>query len=490
MRRRTTFALTLAAALCASGAAHADCCDNFWSCVAAVATGGLTCEVENIIASVKNLSATVNNLISTLSSKASDVTGDAQNAVNQAASDMNSAAGQAASDVTNAASRGHLFANPTLANRAAVASASMAVPLGGSPTNGGSGKPGNFNGGSGSGGPSTPNGGSGSGSGGPGYVNGGSGSPVSGGSGVPTGLGGMAGRAAAPPPVVLGKAADPGSVKTALSRGDAYLQDLSARQSGLRNEVANATAGAVACMPQHVVNAQQMVTTVALQPLQLLANSLQDLLAHPDHIFDPSAQIDADITNIQNSVSALFDKMTAEITTEPNARLDAVHPTLDLMQDEDAVAREVADAMQRVASSGSQADLDALNRLLPSAGANARTVRGTQLPAGVFGPKDAVAGAYARLQSQNIPATARHKAEVVDIVNRWAAIKVQKATQTSVDPAHVQRIDPDFQRLRGKPPLEVQRQKQLWIDEARRRFTNDPKTLQKVISYIEAHARS
>ena len=47
-----------------------------------------------------------------------------------------------------------------------------------------------------------------------------------------------------------------------------------------------------------------------------------------------------------------------------------------------------------------------------------------------------------------------------------------------------------FAQLRGKTPAEVQRQKQAWMDEARRRFANDPKMLQKVLAYIDSHARS
>ena len=41
----------------------------------------------------------------------------------------------------------------------------------------------------------------------------------------------------------------------------------------------------------------------------------------------------------------------------------------------------------------------------------------------------------------------------------------------------------------GEPAGDVQKQKQLLLDEARRRFAGDPKTLQKVLEYIEGHAR-
>lgn len=469
MRRRTTAAIALAATLGLARPAQAGCCDDFWSCLGAVATAGLTCEVQAIVASVQKLAQTVNNLLNTLSGKAGDVVSDATGAVTQAAADANGIANQASSDVASQAARAHVIANPNLSS--ANSRAGNAV----------------VGGGSGTGGPS-----SGSGTGGAGRA-----TSAAGAQSVPAavpggGGGGGSGGSGSPytnvPPQTIAKVADPGAVKMALARADSYEQDLAGKQGGMRGQVSGAASGAVACMPPHVVNAQQMVTDVALTPLKLLASSLADLLSHPEHIFDPSAQIDADINQITTTVAQLFDKMTAEITTEPNGRLEAVRGVLDTMQDEAAVARSIADAMQKVQGSGTQADLDALNRLLPSGGGPSRVVSGgTVLPVAVLASTHDASSAFARAQPQNLPVATRHKGEISDIASGWTSIKGQARTPPHADPSYAPRVDAEFSKLRGRPAGEVQKQKQAWADEARRRFANDPKTLQKVLQYIDTH---
>jgi hypothetical protein len=161
------------------------------------------------------------------------------------------------------------------------------------------------------------------------------------------------------------------------------------------------------------------------------------------------------------------------------------------MQDESAAARAVTDAMQKLQNSQSRPDLDALNRLLPAPSSPyTHVVQGTTLPSAVSGSHDAVATALSRAQVQNIAATARHKGEIGAIVSQWSGIKVQASTPTRTSPAQQQYIDQQFAQVRGKPAAEVQRQKQAWMDEARRRFANDPKMLQKVLAYIDSHAKS
>jgi hypothetical protein len=292
--------------------------------------------------------------------------------------------------------------------------------------------------------------------------------------------------------VQIAKPADPGSVKGAFSRADSYLQDVSNKGGGQRNQVTTGTSGAVNSMPPHVSKAQQMITDVALMPLKLLGQSMLDLLSHPEHIFDPTAQVDQDIAQIQSQVSQLFDNMTSEITTEANGRLQAIQPTLNVMQDESGTAKAVTDAMQKLQGSGSQADLDALNKLLPAQSAPwMHVVQGTTLvlPNAISLPHDTVAGALAKSLPQNIPATQRHKGEIVTIASNWSGIKAQVGTPTHTNPAHQQYVDQQFAQLRGKSPADIQKQKQAWIEEAKRRFAGHPRVLQKVLEYIEAHTK-
>ena len=79
------------------------CCDDFWSCAAAVATGGLSCAVEDLINSIRTLIQNVSKLASTLGQQAMDVVNLAKNELSGAANDLRNLASQAESDFNSAA---------------------------------------------------------------------------------------------------------------------------------------------------------------------------------------------------------------------------------------------------------------------------------------------------------------------------------------------------------------------------------------------------
>jgi hypothetical protein len=453
MRRSTLAAWTLAGALSVTTVARAGCCDDFWSCAAAVATGGLSCQIQAIVDTVKTLSQVVVNLFNDLTSRSAEIVNDARNAVTQAAADVSQIGSQAASELATAANRAHTIASP--------------LPMAVAPAIG------------------------------PGVVPRGIAlqeAPMrTGGATAPASFGG-GGVALAP--AALAKPADPAVVKSALQRADAYVQDLKSKQDSMGREVMVAGNSALNALGRHVQVAQQMAVDTAIEPLRLLRDSLMDLLAHPERIFDPSAQIDADIIRISNEVTAMLDRMTNEITTEANAQLDTSRAIVQQMQDQAAAGSSIADSMQKLAHSRSQPDLDALAHLVPNlvpsptAPPGLRELHGVVLPVGIMGRHDLVVAALARAQPQNLTVVTGHKAAVADIATRWAGIKAQAKVAARVDPAHAQRVDQELSmRFRGKSPAEIQKQKQMLIEEARKRFAGDPKTLQKLVQYIETHAQ-
>ena len=79
------------------------CCDDFWSCVGAVASGGLTCAVESLVNSIKTIIQNVGRLVSTLAQQAADVVNLAKSELSGAANDLRNLAGQAEGDFNAAA---------------------------------------------------------------------------------------------------------------------------------------------------------------------------------------------------------------------------------------------------------------------------------------------------------------------------------------------------------------------------------------------------
>ena len=159
--------------------------------------------------------------------------------------------------------------------------------------------------------------------------------------------------------------ADPKAIQDALTRANDYVQDVKTKLAAPQAEVVNAERAALDAVARHVRTAQQISLDVALAPLNLLRDSLLDLLAHPERIFDPSAQIEADIQRIAAEVPALLDRIANEVTQDAMSTLDHARASLHLVQDSAAAGTSVVEAMQRLANSRLQSDLDALDRLVP-----------------------------------------------------------------------------------------------------------------------------
>ena len=59
-----------------------------------------------------------------------------------------------------------------------------------------------------------------------------------------------------------------------------------------------------------------------------------------------------------------------------------------------------------------------------------------------------------------------------------------------IEAASVQKVDHDLsQMFVGRARPDVDKKKQELLEEAKRRFASDPKTLEKVRQYIESHAK-
>src|SRR5512142_353254 len=112
MRKSVLAPFILIGTLAIGSAAHAGCCDDAWSCIAAVATAGLSCQVQGIIDTVKALNDTVNSLFNDLKTRAADIVNDARHAVESSAADIKAIREKAVSDLKQAANASQTLANP------------------------------------------------------------------------------------------------------------------------------------------------------------------------------------------------------------------------------------------------------------------------------------------------------------------------------------------------------------------------------------------
>ncbi len=444
MRRRLTIsALALLGSLGMADVARAGCCDDFWSCLGAVASAGLSCQVQQIIDSVKAMKQLVETVTNDFRTRTGDVIAQAQKAITDATNDLKQVREQSLTTVQKAVADAHELANPP--RNAVLAGPGLAAvkPIGVSAA-----------------------------------------APA-----LPPGAAPPSGIAVTAP--AAQRAADAKAIQDALARADTYVQDLRAKANAPHGDVANAERAALEAAARHVRTAQQIGIDVAMAPLNMLRESLVDLLTHPERIFDPTAQIEADIQRITAEVPALMDRIAGEVTQEAMADLDRAKQSLQQLQDAAAASASVVGAMQKVSSSRLQSDLNALDRLVPRPPPGvALASRPIMFPVGISGNRQIIATAFARAEVGKLPVVLQHRAAVNDIATRWQAIKVRIKAPVPIEAGSTQKVDHDLsQMFVGKQKGDIDKKKQELLEEAKKRFASDPKTLEKVQKYIETHAK-
>jgi hypothetical protein len=449
MRRLALAPWILIGTLTVGSVAHAGCCDDAWSCIAAVATAGLSCQVQGIVDTVKALNDTVNSLFNDLKTRTADIINDARQAVEQASADVRSVREKAIADLNDASTKAHAIVSPRI---------TVALPVARTmPLNTGA----NSN-------SSASN------------------AAVSK-AAVPVQTKATSPKGEMPAPVTP---ADPEAVKTALNQADKYIADLKEKSALLGKDCSNAEQQALSAVIRHVALANRIALDAALEPLKLLGDSLLDLISHPERIFDPSAQIEADLRRISSEIPAMLDRIGDEVSKEATTDLEQARGPAQQLQDQAAVATSVVAAMQKLANGKTQHDLDALNKLVPAVSKQGVTVlRGVMLPTGIAGRHELLTSAVAKLQASKMPVIAKHRATVSNIVFQWSQIKSQTQTRFVLEANAPQKANSGLQQLLGKgSKTDLDKRKQQLLDEAKRRFGRDPKTLQKVQEYIQTHS--
>jgi hypothetical protein len=456
MRKISLSALALVAVLGVGGAAKADCCSDVWSCLGAVATLGASCQIQSMIESITTLEQAVESMSGNLSALSASLISQAQQGVNSAAADLKQVRLDATSDLKSSADRSRAIAHApppsTLVMKQGAAAAKQNLP----PAAAAAPKPA---------------------------------------AGSVLLKPGAAGAMAAPP-----KPADAAAVKDAFNRGDVLVQDLFSKSTNPTNQVNQAADAAVAAAVRHLNTARQISTDVLLTPLKVLADSLLDLLTHPERMFDPTAQINADIARISQQLPAMFDRISNEVTQEALADLNQGTAALTQIQSSAATAHEVVDAMQKLNEERTQANLDALNSLLPrSAGVVVAPMPGappappTQMvalsPGITLQHKQRVTLALERANPQKLPIVIQQHAAAAGLAAKWQSIQVQMKTPVPLAASTQQKVDKDLAGMfAGKKGADIQKKKEELLLEAQKRFAKDPKTLSKVKAYIEAHS--
>ena len=439
------------------------CCDDFWSCAAAVATGGLSCVVENLVNSIKNLIQNVAKLVSTLASQAADVVNlakteldgaanDLRNLASQAESDFNNAA-QTAGNIVNEASRPQVMAPAALG--ATVARVGSAVRAGVQP---------------------------------PGVRPAGA---------VPSQAtaGGAAGGHAL---VRFDPGVDHQTLLDALRRAQQAVDGLRPDVFQPINQVRQFATQAGQQVASAASSAANIAQSALLAPLQTLGNMLTDLVNHPERIFDPSKIVDDAITQITNQVVTTMTQVHDAVMQQAKGTLDLAQKPLQDALDRTSVAKKIVEAMQRLQQAKTSSALDALNAVVPRQKVDVRMLvsqvasasHASGLVALNLGQhRTMVMAPFNRIAASRLTARTVGTQIGMKLKGPWQEFKRIQATPPTVDPATKSRVDADLaRRFAGKSPAEAAAEKQALLNEARVRFAKDPQTLRKIETMLNGNA--
>lgn len=439
------------------------CCDDFWSCVGAVASGGLTCAVESLINSINTLIQNVGRLASTLGQQAADVVNLAKSELSGAANDLRNLAGQAEGDfnaatqlaqsVLNEASRPQMMA-PHMATGALAKATTAGTHAGAVGV-----QPPGIHPGSTTTKPSTMG-----------------------------AVGAGAVRMDQLP-------ADPQEVMDALRRAKDAIDGLRPDVTQPINQVRQFATQAEQQAAAAASSAANIAQTALLGPLQTLGNMLTDLVNHPERIFDPSKIVDDAITQITSQAVTTMTQVHDAVMQQAKATLDQAQRPIQDALDRASVAKKIADAMQRVQRSRTKASCDALNGLIPRQRLDVHTfvtqVAGAAPAPGIVALNLSQHRAMA-LAPFNRTAASRLTAKTAGtqmgakLKGPWQDFKRLQAMPPKVDPAAKPRVDAEIsRRFAGKTGPAAEAEKQAMLNEARARFAKDPALLRKVVAMLD-----
>ncbi|HJV38778.1 MAG TPA: hypothetical protein VJ528_08060 [Geothrix sp.] len=443
------------------------CCDDFWSCVGAVASGGLTCAVESLINSINTLIQNVGRLASTLGQQAADVVNLAKSELTGAANDLRNLAGQAEGDFNAAAQLAQSVLNEASRPQVMVPHVAPGVTA----------------------------------------AAGTAGTRAATAGVQPPGVRPGATTTTTAKPATVGTVgagagvrmdqlpADPQEVTDALRRAKDAIDALRPDVTQPINQVRQFATQAEQQAASAASSAANIAQTALLAPLQTLGNMLTDLVNHPEHLFDPSKIVDDAITQITSQAITTMTQVHDAVMQQAKGTLDQAQRPIQDALDRAAVAKKIADAMQKVQRSRTKASCDALNGLIPRQRLDVRAftthVAGASPAPGIAAlnlsqNRTLALAPFNRTAASRLTARTAGTQMGAKLKGPWQEFKRIQATAPKVDPAAKPRVDAEIsRRFAGKSGPAADAEKRAMLNEARARFAKDPALLRKVEAMLD-----
>ncbi len=447
-------------------AVNACCNDNdFWCWVGVVATGGVSCAVEDAINTIKTIIASVQSLQATITTNVNNLINQAMQTITAAGSDLSKLTQNAQNDFNIALTSAQQLANSAQAQAPATNATPQAANI-------------------------------------------------------------------------------DAMLRQTMPRARDEIEKIKPSLMANASTVQQAAATAKNQVQANIQTVRDIVQTALMAPLDSAKAILDNLLKNPQQIINPNALVDPIIMSVTAQLNQTMTRVTNQLISNANATLQTARPLAQSAMDQAAHARMIFQAMQAANSQRTQASLDQLLALLPpqpvmgtapvtatmaggvptktgtpagngtSTGSGGSTVSVAAAPAGnTTGPMaggvpmgEMVKPAGDQLAvSRGIVSIPAHQKMTTDVLARIGSVHNQGQTFAATWKSS---LDRDLNELKMKQQMlqqpvmpvganesfraradelmanqdrqQLQATRIKLIDEARKRFANDPKTLAKV----------
>lgn len=459
-------------------AAYAGCMDDASDAIFGFLSGGLSvaaCELKELVAAIQNFIKTVSDLANNVRGNAKTVSDAAVGAVNSAADDINNTVSGAQRDLDNAVSEAQTLTAPQImapsmnVNRPAAGSTALAAHPGANA-------------------PKVAAGGTTQGA-------------------AKTGPN----PALRTAPILM--AADPQRLHAALERG---AQELSTLKTSADQDAAgpinNGLQRARNQATSHLPDADNIVKTALLAPINALLATLNDLVNHPTSLLDPIATINDMVNNISKNIVDTMNQINDVITKDSINTLAAIEPDVQKVEVTAKTGTQLLNAMRKAHQEKSQGALNALesqlNALAPTpigggvsrsfvsqggggfGRALAPAMPAMQMQQATFRFAPVQSRIHATLQKSVVP----YQSVASKLKTDWAAINTRHlAAQPRPVTLHTrQTAQNELDKLfRNKSEADAESTRQNLLNQAKLKYGSDPKLMASIEknlnSYVHAH---
>jgi hypothetical protein len=288
--------------------------------------------------------------------------------------------------------------------------------------------------------------------------------------------------------------ADPKDILDALSEAERKLGEV---QQGVQRDVApfvqRSVQNALDQLGRQIGTVGDIVRDLLVAPFNNLIGMLEDLVHHPERIFNPISIVNDQIDRVTAAVDSAVERLVNDLTGDVTRMIHEVDPHMHRANDQSSKAAQIALAAQQLRQQRTRAQLERLRTLLGSLPSeHAKPVALVQLTPGFKAA--ALSGAVAKVDAGKTRAFGVSQRITRDLKAQWTEVqKLHAQAQTSqrarADVAVFQRVNTEFDtHFAGKSPQEIDAKRRELVAEAARRFAGNAQVREAAVRLINERA--